>query len=86
MQIDAVYENGLLRPLHPLDLTEHEHVMLSVSRLSPDRSAPATEYVESARREVQQAEVVPDLEEVRRRLSRIPSSMADEIVAARGDR
>lgn len=86
MQIDAVYENGVLRPLQPLDLAEHEHVVLSVSRTSSDRSAPATEYVESLRRDVRDSEAAPGIEEVRRCLSRIPGSMADEIIARRGDR
>jgi len=88
MQIDAVYENGLLRPLQPLDLAEHEHVVLNVSRAAalPDRSGAAVEYVESLRREARDAEPAPGLEEVRRRLRQIPGSMADEIIAARGDR
>ena len=88
MQIDATYENGLLRPLQPLDLAEHERVVLSVSRTAPapDRSGPALEYIESIRTETRDAEPVPSLEEVRRRLAKIPGSMADEIIAARGDR
>lgn len=30
LQVDAVYENGVLRPLQPLDLREHERVLVSV--------------------------------------------------------
>jgi len=26
MQVEAVYENGVLRPLEPLALEEHQHV------------------------------------------------------------
>lgn len=30
-QIEAVYENGVFRPLQPLTLAEHERVLLTVS-------------------------------------------------------
>lgn len=30
LHVEAVYENGVLRPLQPLDLTEQEHVIVSV--------------------------------------------------------
>ena len=88
MQVDAIYENGVLRPLQPLDLTEHEHVVISVARTSPvpGRSSLAVEYVEALRKEMENAEPAPGLERVRRRLTRISGSMADEIIAARGDR
>jgi predicted DNA-binding antitoxin AbrB/MazE fold protein len=87
VQVDAVYENGVLRPLQPLDLTEHEHVVISVARTSPalGRSALAVEYVENLRKEMQNAGPAPGLEAVRQRLTRISGSMADEIIAARGD-
>ena len=86
-QVDAVYENGVLRPLQPLDLTEHEHVTISVARTYPvpSRSGLAAEYIERLRREMESAGPAPGLEEVRRRLTRITGSMADEIIAARGD-
>ena len=81
-QIDAVYENGVLRPLQPLDLTEHEHVVVSVVKAAaPGRSSLAVEYIERIKREQQDAEPAPGLEEVRRRLAKIPGSMAAEIIA-----
>jgi len=88
VQVDAVYENGVLRPLQPLDLTEHEHVVISVARTSPvpSRSSLAVEYIERLRKEMENAGPAPGLGEVRRRLTRISGSMADEIIAARGDR
>ena len=33
--VDAVYENGVLRPLQPLDLREHERVLVSVVKAEP---------------------------------------------------
>jgi predicted DNA-binding antitoxin AbrB/MazE fold protein len=87
IQVDAVYENGLLRPLQPLDLKEHEHVLVSVVQdAARDQSGLAVEYIEKIKRELQDAETAPGLEEVRRRLAKIPGSMAAEIIAERGDR
>jgi len=88
LQVDAVYENGVLRPLQPLDLKEHEHVLVSVLKTAPTlgRSSIAVEYVEKIKRELQDAEPIPGLEEVRRRLAKIPGSMAAEIIAERGKR
>jgi predicted DNA-binding antitoxin AbrB/MazE fold protein len=87
LQVDAVYENGVLRPLQPLDLREHEHVRVSVVQAGgPGRSSLAVEYIERIKRELQDGEGAPSLEEVRRRLGKIPGSMAAEIVADRGER
>ena len=87
LEVDAVYENGVLRPLQPLDLREHEHVVVSVVKATtPGRSSLDVEYIERIKRELQDAEPGPGLDEVRRRLSKIPGSMAAEIVADRGER
>jgi len=34
-QIHAIYEDGVLKPLEPLNLVEHQHVRVSVSADSP---------------------------------------------------
>ena len=87
LQVDAVYENGVLRPLQPLDLTEHEHVRVSVFKTAATgRSCLAVEYIERLRREQKGAEPAPGIEEVRRRLAKTPGFMAAEIVADRGER
>jgi predicted DNA-binding antitoxin AbrB/MazE fold protein len=88
LQVDAVYENGVLRPLQPLDLKEHERVVVSVVKAPPvpGRSCLDVEYIARIRSELPGAETSPGLEEVRRRLAKIHGSMAAEIVAERGDR
>jgi hypothetical protein len=43
-------------------------------------------YIERIKRELQDDEPAPGLEEVRRRFARIPGSMAAEMVADRGER
>ena len=87
VQVDAVYENGVLRPLQPLDLKEHEHVVVSVVKADGESNGPrlAAEYIERLKRELGD-EPAPGLDEVRRRLSKITESMADVIIAERGER
>jgi predicted DNA-binding antitoxin AbrB/MazE fold protein len=87
LQVDAVYENGVLRPLQPLDLKEHEQVVVSVVKAEGASNGPrlAVEYIERLKRELGD-DPIPSLEEVRKRLSKIPGSMADEIIAQRGER
>jgi predicted DNA-binding antitoxin AbrB/MazE fold protein len=87
LQVDAVYENGVLRPLQPLDLKEHEHVLVSVVKAAaPDRSHLDVEYIERIRRDLQDTQPALGIEEVRRRLAKIPGSMAADIIAERGER
>jgi len=87
LQVDAVYENGVLRPLQPLDLREHEQVLVSVVKPA-DQGRPnlAAEFIEGVKRVLQDAAPAPGLEEVRRRLAKVPGSMADDIVSDRGER
>jgi predicted DNA-binding antitoxin AbrB/MazE fold protein len=86
LQVEAVYENGVLRPLRPLDLKEHERVIVSVSQTTPTPAALEGEYIERIKRETQAEGPAPGLEEVQRRLAKIPGSMAELIIAERGDR
>ena len=88
MQVDAVYENGILKPLQPLDLTENEHLVVTITQAANTLrfSQLDAECVESLRRKLAGAEPAPGLEEVRRRLSKIPGSMAADVIAEREDR
>ena len=86
LQVQAVYQNGVLRPLQPLDLKEHERVSVEKGAPTPVRSGLDVDYVERLTRELEAGEPAPGLEEVRRRLSKIPGSMAADIIAEREDR
>lgn len=35
--LPAVYEHGVLTPLEPLDLPEHQRVIITIHRASPER-------------------------------------------------
>ncbi len=88
MQVDAVYQNGMLKPLQSLDLAENERVVVSITQ-EADRSALGqidADFVQGLRRRLAGAEAAPGLEEVRRRLSKIPGSMTADFIAEREDR
>jgi hypothetical protein len=73
--------------LRPLDLREHERVLVSVVKnATRDRSSLAVDYIEKVKKELRDAPPAPGIDEVRRRLAKIPGSMAAEIIAERGDR
>jgi len=73
LQVEAVYKNDVLRPLQPLDLMEHERVVVSiVQTVASGRSGFAIEYIERIKREQQDTEPAPGIEEARRRLAKIP--------------
>jgi predicted DNA-binding antitoxin AbrB/MazE fold protein len=88
MQVDAVYQNGVLKPLRPLDLAENERVLVTVVKTAPSSDSPQLDitYVENLQRELRTLEPAPGLEEVRRRLSKIPGSMTADFIAEREER
>ncbi len=85
-QVDAIYENGVLRPLEPLNLEEKQRVRITVS--NGDNKEPLadlldTEFMERCARESSEA---PGIETVRQMLSKIKGSMADVIISERNER
>ena len=47
---EAIYENGLLRPLSPLSLPEHARVRVAVDDLADESSADRTEWLAQSQR------------------------------------
>jgi predicted DNA-binding antitoxin AbrB/MazE fold protein len=88
MRVEAVYENGVLRPLKPLELAEHQQVTVIVteSRTSATRTQLDVTFIENLRKQLQTAPPAPTLEEVRRRLSKIPGNMTADFISEREDR
>jgi predicted DNA-binding antitoxin AbrB/MazE fold protein len=90
IQVDAVYENGVLKPLRPLDLAEHEQVVVVIKEArdeSHDEAIQKAAFMARICEEIQSYEgPVPSLEEVRRILSKVPGSLSEEIIASRGPR
>jgi predicted DNA-binding antitoxin AbrB/MazE fold protein len=88
MRVDAVYENGVLKPLQPLDLAENEHVSVTVIQAAQAPGSPHLDiaYLENLEKELLTAGPAPGIEEVRRRLSKIPGSMTADFIAERKER
>ena len=87
-QVDAIYENGILRPLQPLDLKESVRVRLSVSAENPDPNDDIVDHamVAYARAHVAGLENIPTHAEVRKMLSKMKGSLSATIISERGDR
>jgi predicted DNA-binding antitoxin AbrB/MazE fold protein len=87
MQLEAIYQHGVLKPLQPLDLAENEHVSLLVTP-APSTSRdcqPDVEYTQSLQTTLQDEGPAPGLDEVRR-LSKIPGNLTADFIAEREDR
>jgi len=74
--------------LQPLGLAEHEHVSVTVIKAASAPGSPQLDfaYLESLQIELLHAGPAPGIEEVRRRLSKIPGSMTEDFIAEREDR
>jgi len=82
--VAAIYENGVLRPLEPLPLKEHQRVSVTVS--DPVEHWLDHEYMEKVKKDVAAMGPPPSLEEVRQALSKIPGKLSDDIRAEREGR
>ncbi len=78
--IQAVYENGVLRPLVPLALAENQQVAITVHADTDDWQD--AEVVETAARE---AGTTGTLEDLRQQLRPIQGSLSETVIAERGD-
>lgn len=79
-----MYENGVVRPLEPLDLDESQRVTITIAddgEGEEDMFDPAfTQWC------AEQSHNAPSLEEVRQALTKIRGSMADVVIAERDER
>jgi predicted DNA-binding antitoxin AbrB/MazE fold protein len=87
-RVEAVYENGVLRPLQPLPLSENQLVKVLISDSAGDLLSAMIDqvFVDHARAEVAAAGHIPTLDEVRRVTTRDTSSWAEAIVKGRQER
>ena len=86
LDIDVIYENGILRPVKPLSLKEHGRFVVRLLDPAQEGTQLDVAYIERVRREVENNGPAPGIEEVRRRLASIPGSLSDDIIADRGER
>jgi len=84
MTFEAVYENGVLRPLESLRLTNQQHVLVTISGTAVAADDVAG-YFEPEEWEAAKHDEI-SLQDVRRALSSIPGSLADAVIASREER
>lgn len=82
-KLQAVYEGGVLRPVEPLPLGEHQ--LVSIIVLDDNPPEDDLKFEEPARFEAL-ADRSVSLETVRRALSRIPGSLDADFAAERNER
>ena len=80
--VKPVYENGVLRPLQPLTLTERQHVSVSISDSADATIAQWLDHEYMAGIDAF-AETEPTLDEVRSALAKISGNLSDDIRSER---
>jgi predicted DNA-binding antitoxin AbrB/MazE fold protein len=83
--LQAIYENGVLRPLEPLGLQEHQQVAITVSELPVARPEEEWLDVDCLQQAVREADDSVSLEAVREALGKIPGSLTADFVAERDE-
>jgi len=90
IQVDAVYENGVLKPLRPLDLAEHEQVVVVIKQAKDESHYDLMEndtFLDKIRKKLEaNPGPIPTREDARKILSKIPGSLSEEILESRGPR
>lgn len=81
---EAVYEDGVLRPLETLEIANRQHVQVTISAL-PGSVDDIAGYFEPAEWESSKQDEI-SLADVRHALSSIPGSLSDAVIASRDER
>jgi predicted DNA-binding antitoxin AbrB/MazE fold protein len=84
-QVEAVYENGVLRPLAPIALSESQRVRITIVDPVAGHDLLDRDLLERAVAEVAGMHDLPTIEQVRTLLSTIPGPVADAVIAERGE-
>lgn len=84
MTFEAIYENGVFRPLERLALSNMQHVLVTITG-APATADDVAGYFEPEEWEAAKHDNV-SLQDVRRALSSIPGSLADAVIASREER
>jgi predicted DNA-binding antitoxin AbrB/MazE fold protein len=81
--VAAVFESGLLRPLAPLDLKEHEQVDIAIVRTASAGEQSDDSYLPEIASE---ADMTVTLEQVQQALAKIPGSLVEDFARERDER
>lgn len=78
---EAVYEDGVLRPLETLAISNMQHVLVTITDV-PATAPDVAGYFEPEEWEAAKQDDI-SLAEVRQALASIPGSLADSVIASR---
>lgn len=81
---EAVYEDGVLRPLEALTLVNHQHVQVTIAEIA-DSSDDIAAYFDADEWEASKTDTI-SLAEVRMATSSICGSLAEAVIASRDER
>jgi len=81
---EAVYEDGVLRPLETLPISNLQHVLVTISD-APATAADVAGYFTPEEWEAAKHDDI-GLDEARQALASIPGSLADAVIASREER
>jgi len=84
-QVDAIYENGVLKPLTPLDLAEHQRVSLAIGTRDDveNEDGDACDYMPLI---AEEGDPSVTWEQVQTLLARLPGSLSDDFDRERDER
>jgi hypothetical protein len=83
-RIRVIYENGVFRPLEPVDVVEHQQGTVTLVGLAkPGVDWLDTDYMASSAHEEGEG---PTLDKVRQALAKIPGSLTEDFRAERDER
>ncbi len=83
--IDAIYENGVFRPLVPVSIPDRQKVGLTIHESTDDPLADLVDENAYASLPDYGGEI-PSIEKVRQALSGIQGNMSDAVIAEREER
>jgi len=83
--IDAVWEDGVFRPLEPVSLPESQRVTVTIEDTPPKKPVGPQSILEMVRMEVARGIADPTIEEVRAALASIPGNLSDAVDEDRGE-
>ena len=83
IRVEAIYDNGVLRPVEPIPVYDQERVTLTLEPL--DDSLDHEYLVRCQAEQASQRRAPRSIAEIQARWKNIPGSFADLIIEERGD-
>jgi predicted DNA-binding antitoxin AbrB/MazE fold protein len=84
-RFDVIYENGVFRPLQPVDVPEHQRITITIPEVPAMPSDEDWLDLDYERWAATQTKEEVSLEAVRQALSKIPGSLTADFLAERAE-